>query len=214
MYLISLAMLLFSYVLTCVLILYAEQVIHTLNWQQVKSAWRVRWSAALAQSGRASASADSIRPRSSRQIQGRWATLRKNEKSRSRDISALQSDPSSVNTVAPNQVQRIDSVSPTDTSTASPLPVLDKESGYEIRIPVTESATTKKKRGYESWTASATDEFSRLYESHYKRHCAPWSYGQFTAVWDTELHGEVTQTRWKGRNQTEERRREKQQARA
>jgi hypothetical protein len=171
-------------------------------------------------SGAVSASADSIRPRTVKQIQGRYTTLCKRADSKSGPISVTQDDSSSsaaVNSAAPSEIQQIN-ISHTDTSTTSPLPVIDSDSGYEVIINATPSLTPytessqpaneapSQKRKYEPWSASATDEFSRLYDQHYKKHCAAWTFREFTAVWDIAAHGNIEQPRWKARNQTEARR--------
>ena len=183
------------------------------------TAWRVRWSAALAQSGRESVNHDSIRPRSSTQIRNRWNTLSKAMRATSTVVPVIQTDTSSASTLstpALSQSQQISSIIPADTATTLPLPVLDNDNGYEITIPITVDITpsangeslnasiTKKKRSYEAWTQSASNEFSMLYDQHCKRHCGSvWSYNEFTSVWDAEVHGVVTQSRWKRRNQTQ-----------
>ena len=71
--------------------------------------------------------------------------------------------------------------------------------------------TERKKRNYTQLTSEAAQEFSRLYQLHYIQHGTIWSFSDFELVWDTAEYGTMEANRWKTRNQTEKRARDKNQ---
>jgi hypothetical protein len=178
------------------------------RWKDLKSAWRVRWIAAVEIGGA------QHHPRSVKQLHNRYTYIRKVSNkstvppaySQSQQQNAQQQAAMITLTSGPS-VETLDGTS-TIVSVeaggvnASAGAVSDAAAAAAEIVPSSTSVTSRKRK-YDKWTFESGAEFTRLYNLYGGK---LWTFNDFLSVWDADTYGEVERDRWKIRSQTESRR--------